>query len=55
MESVVMGVAVDGRTNGIAYIELPDSATADSAKEKLHRKYMGRRFVEVLVWGVQGD
>ncbi|KAL8437696.1 hypothetical protein ACSSS7_000721 [Eimeria intestinalis] len=47
LDSVVMGVAIDGRTNGIAYVELIDSATADAAKEKLHRKYMGRRFVEV--------
>ncbi|KAL8273164.1 hypothetical protein Esti_002922 [Eimeria stiedai] len=46
-DSVVMGVAMDGRTNGIAYVELPDSATADAAKERLHRKYLGRRFVEV--------
>lgn len=47
MDSVAMGMAVDGRMNGIAYVELPDSATADAAKEKLHRKYLGRRFVEV--------
>ncbi|KAL8424242.1 hypothetical protein Efla_007291 [Eimeria flavescens] len=46
-ECVVMGTAVDGRMNGIAYVELPDACTADLAKEKLHRKYMGRRFVEV--------
>ncbi|CDJ46738.1 RRM domain-containing protein, putative [Eimeria brunetti] len=46
-DSVVLGVAVDGRMNGIAYVELPDAATADAAKEKLHRKYLGRRFVEV--------
>ncbi|CDJ40144.1 RRM domain-containing protein, putative [Eimeria tenella] len=47
LDSVVLGVAVDGRMNGIAYVELPDAATADAAKEKLHRKYLGRRFVEV--------
>ncbi|XP_026193774.1 heterogeneous nuclear ribonucleoprotein H2 [Cyclospora cayetanensis] len=46
-ESVVLGVAVDGRMNGIAYVELPDSTVAEAAKEKLHRKYLGRRFVEV--------
>lgn len=37
--------------NGIAYVELTDAATADAAKEKLHRKYLGRRFVEVRIGG----
>lgn len=47
MDDVALGITPDGRLSGIAYVEMVDSETAEAAKEKLHRKYLGKRFVEV--------
>ncbi|KYK67795.1 RNA recognition motif-containing protein, partial [Toxoplasma gondii TgCatPRC2] len=46
-DDVVLGVTGDGRLSGIAFVELPSPDVAEKAREVLHKKYMGRRFIEV--------
>ncbi|PHJ18997.1 rrm domain-containing [Cystoisospora suis] len=46
-DDVVLGVTPDGRLSGIAFVDLGRTEVAEKAREVLHKKYMGRRFIEV--------
>ena len=43
--SVVLGVGADGRKNGQGTILFDDAEEAASAQEKMHKQYIGERFI----------
>ncbi|PFH37212.1 RNA recognition motif-containing protein [Besnoitia besnoiti] len=46
-DDIVLGMTGDGRLSGIAFVELQSAELAEKARDTLHKKYMGRRFIEV--------
>lgn len=43
--SVVLGIGADGRKNGQGTILFDDAEEAASAQEKMHKQYIGERFI----------